>query len=236
MSKHRSKEKDRRSKSRYQEKTDETVYEHPNLKRQLKPLNSVQKSYIDSIRTNTITFGLGAAGTGKTFIPAAIACELLASKKISKVVITRPNITAGEDFGFLPGTLEEKYSPFLTPLVEVFNQFLGQSFTKYLFSTGVIQAQPLAFLRGWTFEDCFVILDEAQNTTPEQMKLFLTRIGENCTYVIDGDLAQKDLPTASGLQDAITRLKGLPSIGLVNFPLSLSVRSPMVRQILAAYS
>lgn len=201
----------------------------------LRPMNDAQYDYIESIRTNVITFALGPAGTGKTYIAAAIAADMLVKGEIDKIIMTRPAVDAGRNWGALPGELAEKYAPFMEPLVDVLNERLGKSHTDYLFKRGSIQAKPLEFMRGKTFSRCFYILDEAQNTTPSQMKLFATRIGEDCKVVIDGDLAQKDINGASGLLDATTRLVDIPKIGIVAFTVDDCVRSGIVKAILRAY-
>lgn len=195
-----------------------------------------QRKYLAAIRNFTVTFGVGPAGTGKTYIAAAFAAQALEAGEIDKIIITRPAVEAGESMGFLPGELDEKYEPYLTPLREVFNERLGRSQTEYLIKTGRIEAVPLAFMRGRTFRDSFVLLDEAQNVTRQQMKLFLTRIGENCKVVVDGDVRQSDLKEGmSGLEDALRRLKFIPSIKVVTFTRDDIVRSGLVQEIVQSY-
>jgi phosphate starvation-inducible PhoH-like protein len=194
-----------------------------------------QKLYINAIKTAELTFATGSAGVGKTWLVGALAAEMLDSKKIEKIVLTRPAIEAGENLGFLPGELEEKFAPYLVPFMDVFHERLGKTFYEYCLKVGKIEAAPLAYMRGRTFKNALVILDEAQNTTPLQMKMFLTRIGEGCTVVVNGDLLQKDIPGASGLEDAINRLSFIPSVKVVRFSKGDSVRSGLVREIVEAY-
>ena len=214
--------------------TEAQVYA-PKPVKPLRPLNDAQFDYLQSIEKNVITFAIGSAGTGKTYIAAAYAADLLVAGDIDKIIMSRPNVEAGKGFGFLPGELEEKYAPYMEPMVDVLNERLGKSHTEYLLKRGAIQFKPLQYMRGKTFSKCFYILDEAQNTTPSEMKLFLTRIGEDCKVVIDGDLFQKDISGVSGLQDAVQRLYGVKKIGLVEFKSSDCVRSGMCRDILEAY-
>ena len=211
-----------------------TFYE----KKKIAPLRAqteAQGHYLTSIDNNIITIGIGPAGTGKTYVAGAYAAQLLVEGKIDQILITRPGVESGRDWGALPGELEDKFAPFMEPFMDVLNERLGKTQAAYFMKRGVIQAKPLEFMRGKTFKDCVVILDEAQNTTPEQMKLFLTRIGENCTVIIDGDIAQKDVRGKSGLEDAIQRLKGVPSIRIVEFTVDDIVRSGIVRDIIIAY-
>jgi phosphate starvation-inducible PhoH-like protein len=202
----------------------------------LRALNQSQYDYIKSIENNIITFGIGPSGTGKSFVAAAMAAQLLKDGEIDKIIIVRPVVEAGEKLGFLPGELSEKYAPYIAPLVEIFNERLGRTYTQYLLKSGGISASPLAYLRGSTFKNSMVILDEAQNTTPVQMKMFLTRIGDNSKIIIDGDIEQKDIPGNSGLADAINKLKHVPNIKIINFDIDDCVRSGIVKNILMAYS
>jgi len=202
----------------------------------LSALTEAQGHYICSILSNIITFGIGPAGTGKSYVAVSIACEKLKAGEIDKIIITRPGVEAGESFGFLPGELEEKYAPYLDPVRSIFYERLGKSYTEYLIKTKKIEAKPLAFMRGSTFTDAFVILDEAQNTTPDQMKMFLTRIGKNVTVVIDGDVLQKDISGKSGLADAVKVLRAVNHIDVVEFNIKDVVRSGIVKDILTAYS
>lgn len=208
-------------------------------KKQIKPIEALteaQGHYIVSILSNIITFGIGPAGTGKSYIAAGLACDMLKSGEIDKLIITRPGVEAGESFGFLPGELEEKYAPYLDPFREILNERLGKSFAEYLIKTKRIEARPLAYMRGSTFKNCMAILDEAQNTTTQQMKMFLTRIGHNCKVVVDGDGDQKDIKTESGLTDAVKKLAKVKGVGVVNFEVDDIVRSGIVRDIIIAYS
>lgn len=202
----------------------------------LRAQTAAQAAYLSSFENNIITFGTGPAGTGKTYCAGAFAANLLKEGKIEKIIITRPAVEAGESFGFLPGEIEDKFAPFLEPFRDVLNERLGKTYTDYLIKTGKIIASPLSFMRGKTFSDAVVILDEAQNTTPTQLKMFLTRIGENCTVIVDGDIDQKDIHGLSGLQDAVKRLKNVPLIGHVEFGVDDIVRSGIVRDIITAYS
>ena len=149
--------------------------------------------YLDAIRNSTITVGVGPAGTGKSFIATYVAIEKLLKKEISKIILTRPIVEAGENLGYLPGTLEEKVSPYLRPVLDCIESHVGVTKMNDLIKDGVIEFAPLAFMRGRTLSDCVLILDESQNTTVAQMEMFLTRLGENCTMIIDGDLSQSDL-------------------------------------------
>lgn len=204
-------------------------------KRPLEPKNEIQARYIHTIGDHVVTFATGPAGTGKTYIPAALAAAALQAKVIEKVILTRPAIEAGENLGFLPGELDEKYAPYLAPFKDVFYQALGPGFYQYCLKNQTIEPAPLAYMRGRTFRNAFVILDEAQNVTPVQMKMFLTRIGENCTVVVAGDLRQKDLPGPSGLADAIERLKHVRRAAHVEFTAEDVVRSGFVQDVLEAY-
>jgi phosphate starvation-inducible PhoH-like protein len=201
----------------------------------LAPKTDSQRRYMNAIKHFQLVFGTGPAGTGKTYIAGAIAAQLLSGKEIEKIVITRPAVDAGESLGFLPGELEEKYGVYIQPFRDVLDERLGKSFVDYLLRTGRIEGAPLAFMRGRTFKNAMVILDEGQNTTPTQMKLFLTRIGEGCTVVVNGDLAQKDIPGPSGLADALTRLSWIPKVKVVEFSRKDVVRSGLVQEIVESY-
>jgi len=200
------------------------------------PKNASQEFYLDSLRSAVLTLGTGPAGVGKSFLAMAIACEKLLNNEVSRVVITRPVCEAGENLGFLPGTLEEKISPYLLPLLDALNDLVGPTMAKKLLDDKRIEFAPLAYMRGRTFNYSYVILDEAQNTTIEQMKLFVTRIGENSQFVINGDASQSDLHGVSenGLEWAVRKLGGGKSrnINLVEFRNSDSVRSAIVTEIL----
>lgn len=197
--------------------------------------NDAQKRYINAIRTQQVTFASGPAGVGKTWLAGALAAEQLTGRKIEKIIITRPAVEAGEKLGFLPGEMEEKYAPYLAPFRDVLDERLGKSFVDLALKRGKIEAAPFAYMRGRTFKNALVILDEAQNTTPTQMKMFLTRIGENCVVVVNGDLNQKDIPGKSGFEDAIQRLSFIPSISHVKFDHDDVVRSGICQEIVQAY-
>lgn len=199
------------------------------------PKTNSQRRYINAINSFDLIFATGPAGTGKTWLAAARAAQLLEDDKIDKIIITRPAVEAGESLGFLPGEKEEKFQPYLVPFLGVFHERLGKSFTDYLIKTGRIEAAPLAYMRGRTFDRCFVILDEAQNTSPVQMKMFLTRIGEDCHVVVNGDLEQKDIQGKSGLQDAVERVAFIPSVKHVHFTDADVVRSGLCAEIVNAY-
>lgn len=210
----------------------------PPIKRAKEPISAMteaQAHYILSIEQNQLTFGTGPAGTGKTYVAGALAAEALAERETDKVIITRPAVEAGESLGFLPGELEEKFDPYFQPFRDVLEERLGASFVEYLIKIGRIEALPLAYMRGKTFKNCWVVLDEAQNTTPVQMKLFLTRIGKNSKIIVNGDTTQKDIRGESGLVDAIERLEGLKSVGFVEFGREDIVRSGLVQDIVDRY-
>lgn len=194
-----------------------------------------QAHYLSALGEYQLVFAIGPAGTGKTYVASAYAADLLQSKAIERIIITRPNVEVGAGFGFLPGELEDKYAPYLAPFREVMIERMGLSQYEYALKVESISPQPLAFMRGATFNDAFVILDEAQNCTPAEMKMFLTRIGKNCTVVVDGDPEQCDLPGPSGLNDAVSRLESLPDVAVIEFTEDDIVRSGLVRDILIAY-
>lgn len=193
-----------------------------------------QKRYINAIKSSKVTFGIGPAGTGKTYIAGAIACDMLISGQVEKIIITRPAVEAGESLGFLPGELEEKYEPYIAAFRDVLNERLGKTYVEYLIKAGKIEGLPLAYMRGKTFKNCIVIFDESQNATPQQMKMFLTRIGENCKAVIDGDPAQTDIPN-SGLVGAIERVSHIPDVRVIEFSRDDVVRSGFVSEVIVAY-
>jgi len=200
----------------------------------VKPLNYIQGAYLDAIKSNDIIFGIGSAGTGKTFIAATYAAEQLFYKKIDKIILTRPNIETGRGLGFLPGTLEEKYAPYLLPFDAIFSRALGRGFYEYALKSKAIEPTPLGFLRGTTFEDCIVLVDEAQNCTREEMKMLLSRIGKNCKMIFSGDTEQSDIPN-SGLDDACDRLENIKGVEVIEFLDEDIVRSEMCKQIIMAY-
>lgn len=198
--------------------------------------NYAQSAYLDSLRHNQITFAIGPAGTGKSYIATAYAAEQLYYKKIDKIVITRPAVEAEEELGFLPGDLSEKYAPYLAPIRDIFDKLLGKSFVEYCLKSGSIEPVPIGFMRGRTFENAICLIDEAQNCTPGQMKLILSRIGENCQYIVDGDVTQKDISGESGLTDAIHKLEHLPGVEVITFLNQDIVRSGLCKKIIQAYS
>lgn len=208
-------------------------------KRVTKPLSAkteAQAHYIINIQNKRLTFGLGPAGTGKTYVCTALAAEALRDGRADKLILTRPAVEAGESMGFLPGELEEKFDPYMIPFREILNEYLGRSTVDYMIKYKKIEAAPLGFMRGRTFRDAWVILDEAQNTTPVQMKMFLTRIGENAKVIVNGDTSQKDIPGESGLQDAVNRLFNSSHVGTTDFSVDDVVRSGLVKEILQAYA
>ncbi len=197
-----------------------------------------QKRYVDSIRNNTITFGIGPAGTVKTFLAVALAAAALHRREVNRIILTRPAVEAGERLGFLPGDLMAKVDPYLRPLFDALHDMLEAEKVSQHLERGVIEVAPLAFMRGRTLNDSFIILDEAQNTTPEQMKMFLTRLGFNSKVVVTGDITQVDLPRdqASGLSAVAEILEGVEDIGFVRFGEEDVVRHKLVRRIVAAYN
>jgi phosphate starvation-inducible PhoH-like protein len=203
----------------------------------IKPKTLGQKSYVDQIRKKMITFGIGPAGTGKTYLAMAMAITAFKNDDVSRIILTRPAIEAGEKLGFLPGDLQSKVDPYLRPLYDALHQIMGsESFIKNT-EKGLIEVAPLAYMRGRTLENAFIILDEAQNTTPAQMKMFLTRIGFGSKVVITGDLSQKDLPagTQSGLEVAVKVLSKIDDIGFTFLTGQDVVRHPLVQKIVMAY-
>lgn len=201
-----------------------------------KPKNAAQKKYINAMRHNSLTFGLGPAGTGKSYCAGALAAEYLQTGQIERIIITRPAVEAGESLGFLPGDIEEKFSAYIDAFRDILNERLGEGAVNYALRHGRIIAAPLAFMRGKTFKDnTFVILDEAQNTSPEQMKMFLTRIGENCKVVINGDIRQSDIRGPNGLQDAVNKMKDINKVSIHQFEREDIVRSGLVREIIDRY-
>ncbi len=203
----------------------------------VKPKTLGQKKYVETINKNTIVFGVGPAGTGKTYLAVAMAVKAFRAKEVNRIILTRPAVEAGEKLGFLPGDLQQKVDPYLRPLYDALFDMLGaDNFQKY-HEKGSIEVAPLAYMRGRTLDDSFIILDEAQNTTPEQMKMFLTRLGFNSKIVVTGDVTQIDLPDGkkSGLKEAVKILKGIEDIETVRFSEKDVVRHRLVQDIIKAY-
>ncbi len=203
----------------------------------IKPKTVSQKKYVDSINKNVVTFGVGPAGTGKTYLAVALAVTALKNKQLSKIILTRPAVEAGESLGFLPGDLQNKVDPYLRPLYDALFDMLGaDTYLRYM-EKGIIEIAPLAYMRGRTLENSFIILDEAQNTTIEQMKMFLTRFGFNSKIVVTGDVTQVDLPRGktSGLVHALKILGGIDLIGIHKFDKKDIVRHALVQKIVDAY-
>lgn len=209
-----------------------------NRGRTIRPKTANQKKYVDSIDQSTITFGIGPAGTGKTYLAVAKAVQALQAKQVMRIILTRPAVEAGERLGFLPGTLHEKIDPYLRPLFDALHDMVDPDSIPKLMSNGTIEVAPLAYMRGRTLNDAFIILDEAQNTSPEQMKMFLTRLGFNSRMVITGDVTQVDLPsgTKSGLRVITEILEGVGDITFVELESSDVVRHRLVGDIVDAYA
>lgn len=206
--------------------------------RAIRPKTAGQKRYVDAIREHTITFGIGPAGTGKTYLAMAMAVAALKRKEVGRIILTRPVVEAGESLGFLPGTLTEKVDPYIRPLYDALFDMTDMERATQLVESGVIEIAPLAFMRGRTLNDSFIILDEAQNTTPEQMKMFLTRLGFGSQAVITGDITQIDLPDGkqSGLKEALRVLDGVEGIAQCYLTEKDVVRHELVQRIVKAYA
>jgi len=202
------------------------------------PKSVNQKKYIDSIRNNDIVFGIGPAGTGKTYLAVAMAISALTGSQVKNIILTRPAVEAGEKLGFLPGDMAQKVDPYLRPLYDALNDMLGREKVVEYIERGIVEIAPLAFMRGRTLNSAFVILDEAQNTSHEQMKMFLTRLGFDSKAVITGDITQIDLPAGkqSGLIEASRILKSIKGIGFCTFTDVDVVRHPLVQQVIRAYA
>ena len=206
-------------------------------KRYIYPRSATQAKYITEMMQNELVFGLGPAGTGKTYLAVALAVSMMLEGAVDKIILSRPAVEAGENLGFLPGDLKEKVDPYLRPLYDALYEMLPAEQVDKKLALGEIEIAPLAFMRGRTLSNAFVILDEAQNTTPMQMKMFLTRLGENSRMVVNGDLSQVDLPRGviSGLRDALDTLKGISNISAVTFSANDVVRHGLVAKIVKAY-
>ena len=213
-----------------------TAYAPHRCKTPLSAQTPAQQQYINAIRNHCLTFGTGPAGTGKSYCAGALAAEALESGRIERIILTLPAVEAGENLGFLPGEVEDKYAVYIDAFRDILNERLGSGVVDYCLRHGRIVGAPLAYMRGKTFSNnTFVILDEAQNTTPAQMKMFLTRIGEHAKVVINGDIRQSDLRGPNGLEDAINKVKGLPGVYIHTFERGDIVRSGLVRKIMDRY-
>ncbi len=203
----------------------------------IKPRTINQRAMVKAIRSNDMLFALGPAGTGKTYTAVALAVQALKSKEVRRIILTRPAVEAGENLGFLPGDLKEKLDPYLQPLYDALRDMIPSEKLEYLIDSGVIQIAPLAFMRGRTLDHAFVILDEAQNTTNAQMKMFLTRMGKSAKFIITGDMSQVDLPRkqTSGLREAMRVLKGVKGISVVKLDEKDVIRHELVKKIISAY-
>jgi len=214
----------------------ETAYKPKRCNQPLEAKTPAQQQYINAIKSNCLTFGIGPAGTGKSYCAAAIAADALQSGRIERIILTRPAVEAGENLGFLPGDVDEKFAVYIEAFRDCLNERLGSGAVDYFLRHGRIVAAPLAFMRGKTFgADSFVILDEAQNTSVSQMKMFLTRIGEDCKVVVNGDIDQSDIHGTNGLADATGRVSGLPSVYVHEFERDDIVRSGLVRHLMDRY-
>ncbi len=203
----------------------------------IKPKTPNQKTFIETVKKNDVVFAVGPAGTGKTYIAVALAVRALKNKEIKRIIITRPAVEAGENLGFLPGDLQEKIDPYLRPVYDALNDMIPGEKLKYYRENGVIEIAPLAYMRGRTLSNAFILLDEAQNTTPMQLKMFLTRLGQNSKLIVNGDRTQIDLKPnqKSGLEDAIGIMKNIKGIGFVELDQRDVARHPIVKEIIKAY-
>ncbi|MBC7974436.1 MAG: PhoH family protein [Myxococcales bacterium] len=209
----------------------------PRAGRPIAPKGATQKQYVDLVRTDDVVFAVGPAGTGKTYLAMALGVRALLDKQVRRIILTRPAVEAGERLGFLPGTLEEKVDPYLRPLYDALHDMIEAEKLERFMADGTVEVAPLAFMRGRTLNDAFIVLDEAQNTTPEQMKMFLTRMGFGSKAIITGDITQTDLPRGqrSGLRDALELIEGIRGIGVVSFTDQDVVRHPLVAALIRAY-
>ncbi|MFN3460208.1 MAG: PhoH family protein [Oceanibaculum sp.] len=209
----------------------------PTWKRAIAPRSPTQATYLEALQRNEMVFGLGPAGTGKTYLAVAMGVWMLKQRRVDRIILSRPAVEAGERLGFLPGDMKEKVDPYLRPLYDALYDMMPGDQVERRVGSGEIEVAPLAFMRGRTLSNAFVILDEAQNTTPTQMKMFLTRLGENSRMAVTGDLTQTDLPMGakSGLRDALETLEGVSGIGFVRFTHKDVVRHPLVTRIVQAY-
>jgi phosphate starvation-inducible PhoH-like protein len=202
----------------------------------LRPLTDAQATYGAAIKASRVTFGIGPAGTGKTWFAAALAAEALLAGEIERIIITRPAVEAADEkMGFLPGELDEKIEPYFRPVRDALEERLGSGQLEYMIKAKIIEVRPLAFLRGATLKGAWVLADEMQNCTPSGMKMFLTRIGENSRFIVNGDISQKDIPGPSGLTDAMHRLRNVKQISVVKFQTTDIVRDPLCAAIVEAY-
>lgn len=203
--------------------------------RDVKPLNFIQGEYLTAIRSSEIIFGIGSAGTGKTYVAASYAAGELYHRRIQKIILTRPNVETGRGLGFLPGELDEKYAPYLQPFDQVFTRTLGKGFYEYALRAKDIDPKPLGFMRGASFDNCIILVDEAQNLTKTEFKMLLSRIGKNCKVILSGDPKQTDI-SDSGLVDACKRLVNIPGVEVIQFRDEDIVRSQMCKQVILAYN
>ena len=194
-----------------------------------------QKRYLSALKSFPITIATGPAGTGKSYLATSFAAQQLGDNVIEKLIIARPAVEAGEKMGFLPGEIADKFGPYLVPYLETLHKRLGKSFTEYLIKTGRVEAVPFAYMRGRSWSNSLILLDEAQNTTADQMKLFLTRIGENSQIIINGDVKQADIKGLTGLDDAVRRISYIPSVKHVHMTVDDIVRSPLCKELVMAY-